>query len=108
MALEINGLRVQLRFTGLTRDNYDTFRDGLDTKLANISIPGVSFVPEVRFHEFDGAAEVEVHVEGVTDLADIKAIMNGGFTQFHEVDHGGGIESTMFRCILDTRPEAII
>jgi len=107
MALEVKGARVQLVFTGLTDDNYSTMRDGLDTKLGNINIPGVSFVVDSQFKEITGEARVDVLANGVTDLADVKTIMNGAFTQFHEVDHGGGISSTLFRGILDVRPEVI-
>ncbi len=108
MTLEISSLRIQLVFTGLTEDNFKAFKTGLATKLGNISIPGVTFEGTAQdFNEETGKAEVPVTASGTYDdiLDSFKAIVNGAEAQFHEVDHGGGIHSTMFRGILDVRPE---
>ncbi len=107
MAMEITALRVQLVFTGVTDANHAAFRTGLVTKLGDINIPGVTLVPKEKYDEVSETASVDVGVEGVgmTDFEKIATIANGAYTKFHEVDHGGGITSTVFRALLDVRPE---
>lgn len=109
MPMKTESLKVQLVFTGVAEEIRDTFRDALTVKLESFNLPGVTFMPEERWHEREARSEVEVFIGGVdpSDLSVLSAIVSGAETKFHNVDHGAGIASTVFRVILDARPEVV-